>query len=169
MQGWEIAHWLISLKSNEQLWAIRSVRSRQMSDCEPISGCSWQMGDCDRIAQIAHDKWATVSNLLRWLMINEQMSDSLKKLWLKKSKILFFSMFYICLLFKKISDSLIPTFLVSESSGRSPKKSDVSESLRLLIKNEGPWVIRSGGSPKMSEWVNRLFFIEQIAHFFAKN
>ena len=26
---------------------------------------------------------------------NERMSDSLKKIWLKKSKILFFSMFYI--------------------------------------------------------------------------
>ena len=36
---------LISLKSNEQLWAIRSDRSRQMSDCE-------------RIAQVARDKWA---------------------------------------------------------------------------------------------------------------
>ena len=71
-------------------------------------------------------------------MINEQMSDSLKKLWLKKSKILFFSMFYIGFLFKKISDSLIPSFFVSESSGRSPKMSDVSESLRLLIKNERP-------------------------------
>ena len=42
MQGWEFTHSLISLKSNEQLWAIRS---RQMSDCE-------------QIAQVAQDKWA---------------------------------------------------------------------------------------------------------------
>ena len=28
-------------------------------------------------------------------MINERMSDSLKKVWLKKSKILFLSMFYM--------------------------------------------------------------------------
>ena len=36
-QGWEfahslIAHLLISLKSNERLWAIRSGRSEEMSD-----------------------------------------------------------------------------------------------------------------------------------------
>ena len=47
-QGWEFAHsliLLISLKSIEQLWAICSDRSRQMSDLE-------------RFAQVAHDKWA---------------------------------------------------------------------------------------------------------------
>ena len=79
-QGWEFAHSLIahrsfahsliSLKSNEQLWAIRSDRSRQMSNCE-------------QIAQVAYDIWATVSDSLRSLMINERMSDSLKKIWLK--------------------------------------------------------------------------------------
>ena len=79
-QGWEFAHLLISLKSNARLWAIRSDRSRQMSNCE-------------QIAQVAHDIWATVSDSLRSLMINERMSDSLKKFGLKKSKILFFSMF----------------------------------------------------------------------------
>ena len=31
-QGWEFAHLLILLKSNEQLWAIRSDHSRQMRD-----------------------------------------------------------------------------------------------------------------------------------------
>ena len=81
-QVWEFAHSLISLKSNEGLWAIHSDRSRQMSDCE-------------RIAQVAQAKWATVSDSLRSLMINEQMSNSLKKICLTKSKILFFNMFYI--------------------------------------------------------------------------
>ena len=52
------AHSLILLKSNELLWAIRSDRSRQMSNCE-------------RIAQVAQDKWATVSESLRSLMTNE--------------------------------------------------------------------------------------------------
>ena len=37
-----------SLKSNERLLAIHSDRSRKLSDCE-------------RISQVAHDKWATVS------------------------------------------------------------------------------------------------------------
>ena len=64
-RGWELAHLLIayslrSLKSNEQLWTIRSDRSGQMSDRE------W-------IAQVAHDKWAT-------------MSDSLKKNLTKRLK-----------------------------------------------------------------------------------
>ena len=53
------------------------------------------MSDCEQIDQVAHDKWATVSDSLRSLMINEQMSDLLKKIWLKKSKILFFGMFYM--------------------------------------------------------------------------
>ena len=70
---------LISLKSNELLWEIRSHRSRQMSDCE------W-------IAQVTQDKWATISNSLRSLRGNEQMSDSLEKFW---QKILFFSLSYI--------------------------------------------------------------------------
>ena len=93
VQGWEFAHSL-----------IHSFRSNQKSDCE-------------RFAQIAQDKWATVSELIRslrgnerswairsgrseemsdvseWLISltkNEQMSDLLKKIWLQKSKILFY-------------------------------------------------------------------------------
>ena len=46
--------------------------------------------------------------------------------------------------------------------------SDVSESLRG---NERWWANRSGCSPKMSEWVNRTFFLanRSFAHFRAKN
>ena len=105
-----------SLKSNERLWAIRSDRSRQMSDHEPI-------------AQGAQRKWATVSNSLRSLRGNEEMSDSLKKFWLTKSKILFFylfSKFYIRFCIEKMSESLISSFLVS----------DVSESLISLKSTE---------------------------------
>ena len=53
------AHLLILLKSNEQLWALRSDRSRQMSDHEQIS-------------QVAQRKWVTVSDSLRLLRGNEQ-------------------------------------------------------------------------------------------------
>ena len=53
------------------------------------------MSEREGITQVPQDKWATVSDLLKSLMINEQMSDLLTKFWLKKSKILFFSMFYI--------------------------------------------------------------------------
>ena len=56
-------------------------------------------------------------------------------------------------------------------SGRSPKMSDVSKSLRSLTKNEQPWVNRSGRSTKMSKWLNCSFFWANcsIAHFRAKN
>ena len=53
------------------------------------------MSDRERIAQVAQDKWATVSDLLRLLRGNERINDTLKKISLNKSKILFFSMFYI--------------------------------------------------------------------------
>ena len=64
-----------------------------------------------------------MSDSLRSLMINERFAQ---KFLAKKSKILFFSMFYIHFLFKKMSDSLIPSFLVS----------DGSELLRSLTKKE---------------------------------
>ena len=96
------AHSLRSLKSNERLWVLHWY-------------CSGQMRDCERIAQVAHVKRATLSKSLR---------------------------------------SLILSFLTS----------DVSESLRLLNKNEWceqvsqvahqkwvMWANRSGCSPKMSE------------------
>ena len=73
---------LRSLKTNEWPWANCSGRLEEMSARE-------------RISQFAQDKWATVSDLLGSLRGNEQMCNSLKTFWLKKSKILFFSMFYI--------------------------------------------------------------------------
>ena len=82
LQGWEFAqcsfaqiaqikqatvsYLFRSLMTNEQLWANRSGRSCQKSNRE------W-------ITQVAHDNWDTMSDSLRLLMINEQMSDSLKK------------------------------------------------------------------------------------------
>ena len=53
------AHLLKITHFDEQLWAICSDRSGQMSDCE-------------RIAQVSHDKEATVSESLRSLMTKEQ-------------------------------------------------------------------------------------------------
>ena len=63
-----IAHFLISLKSNDRLWAIGSDRSRQLSDCE-------------RIAQVAQDKWGTVSEWLRSLMTNEGFAQVAHDKW----------------------------------------------------------------------------------------
>ena len=121
------------------------------------------MSNHEQIAQIAQDKWATVSDSLRLRMINVWMSDLRKKIWLKKSKILFFCMFYIVFLLKKWaigSFSLFWWAMWSNRSGRSPKMSEVSKSLRSLTKNEQPWAIRSGYSEEMSDHER----IAQVAH-----
>ena len=81
------------------------------------------------------------------------MSDSLNNIWLNKSKILFFSKFYIRFLFLKMSDSLIPSFLMS----------NVSESLRSLTKNEQRERITQVAYQK---WANERTarFFERISH-----
>ena len=125
-QGWEFAYWFITH------WLIYSFCSNQMKDCEPI-------------AQVDQNKWATVSDSLRSLMMNERMSDLLKNCWLKKSKILLFSMFYIGFFYLKneqFAHSLF--FWWAMWAGHSPKMSKVSESLRSLTKNERLWAIRTG-------------------------
>ena len=86
-----------------------------------------------------------------------------------------------------MSDSLIPSFLMSNVSEllRSLTKNErceriaqvahqklgtMSDSLRLLTKNEQTWANSSGRSPKMSKWANRSFFWENrsFAHFWEK-
>ena len=74
---WSFAHLLQLLRTNEWMWAIHSGRSGQMSNCE-------------RIAQVPHDKWANVSNSLRLLRTNEPMSESLS-FFLSKSLIFSFA------------------------------------------------------------------------------
>ena len=58
-----MSHLLRLLRKNEQMWAIPSGHSGQMSDCE----------------RIAQDKWANVSNLLRLLSTKEWISKLLTK------------------------------------------------------------------------------------------
>ena len=42
------------------------------------------MSDREQITQVPQDKWATISDSLRSLRENEQMSDLLKKILAKK-------------------------------------------------------------------------------------
>ena len=91
------------------------------------SGRSCQKSDREQIAQVAHDKSATVSNLLRSLMIKEWIRELLCLFWANRSfavsltktekrairsknliKIVFFGTFFVG--FKKKSDSLILSF-----------------------------------------------------------
>ena len=113
-----------------------------------------------------------MSNLLRSLMINEQIAcffwaNSSFALLLTKNEWFAFKnmtkIVYFDTLFKKTSNLLIPSFLMS----------NVSKSLRLLTKNEWceriaqvdhqKWVTMSELLTKMIKWVNRSF-LEQIAH-----
>ena len=89
---------LRSLRTNERLWANCSGRSCQKSDFE-------------RIAQVTHDKSA-----------NERFAQKNLTKMIK-------SYFFVCFLYvkKKLSESLIPSFLMSY----------LSKWLRSLTKNEG--------------------------------
>ena len=49
------------------------------------------------------------------------------------------------------------------------KWSTLGDSLRLLTKNEWPWVHCSGCAPKMSEWLGFFLMNRSFANFFAKN
>ena len=121
------------------------------------------MSDCKGITKVTHDKWATVSNLLGSLMINEwiahfwgtcsgcsfahkKTSDSLKKIWLKSY---FLVRFFISL--KKTSDSLMPSFLMSS----------VSVSLSSVTKIE--WCEWTAQVAHL-KWAN-----ERIVGFFSKS
>ena len=125
------------------------------------------MSDCERFPQIAQDKSATVSESLRSLGGNEQMSDSLKKCWLKKSKILFY---YV---WQKVFKKKIPKKWVNRSFLliSSFLVSDVSESLISLKSNEQCEWIAHFGHQKWVTMSDLLRLIrgnercEQIAHF----
>ena len=129
----------------------RSFRSNQSSYCE-------------RFAQIAQDKWATVSKLLRSLKTNERpwaIRSGCSEEMAKKSKILFFSMFYIRFFYLK-NERIAHSLFFGE---RCEWIAQVAHQKWAM------WANRSGRSPKMSEWVNRSFFWANcsFAHFWAKN
>ena len=130
------------------------------------------MSNSEQIAQVAHDKWVTVSDSLRLLMINERMSESLvfgenllfAHSLTKNKQFTFFVRF--CPFFVSLKKTAIPSFplfywaLWVNCSGRSPKMSNVSESLRLLTKHE-----RMGES---LVFLSKLLFRSLFAHFFLQ-
>ena len=87
-------------------------------------------------------------------MINEQMSHSLKKCWLHKSKIFFFLVCFIYIFF----------YLKNEQFAHSLFFGERCEQIAQVTHQKwGMWASRSDRSPKMSDqkWAN-----EQIACFF---
>ena len=95
------------------------------------------MSDCERFAQIAPDKWPTVTEPMAQVAHVKRPTKIVKSyVW-----------YVFCTFF--MSDSLISSFLMS----------DVSESLRSLTKNEWPWVICSGRSEEMSDVSESLFLL----------
>ena len=119
------------------------------------------MSDCERFAQNAQDKWATVSELLRLLRRNErpwanrsgrsrQMSyhERFAQVAQRIAHFLFFG--EGCEWITQVAHQKWAMW--GNHSGCLPKMSD----------HERSWVYRSGHSPKMSKWVNHNFF-ERIA------
>ena len=105
----DVSESLRSLTKNEQPWAIRSHRSEEFAGNSLIRSsliCSFRsfvLSDCEQFAQIAQDKWATVSESLRSLKTNERpwaIRSGRAEKWAnerfaqknlaKKSKILFY-------------------------------------------------------------------------------
>ena len=176
---------LKSLMTKERLWANGSGHSPKMNQLLVFSRagnlliCSSlirsfhlnQMSVYERFAQIAQDKWATVSKALRSLISKEwpwangsgrswQMSHRERYAqvahdkWANERfaqkilvKILFFSMFYM-------------GFLILKNEWFTHS---------LFFNELCKWIAQ--GSPKMSQWANCLFFWANcsFAHFFAKN
>ena len=137
------------------------------------SGHSWQMSHHERFAQVAHDKWANerfAKNVLtktiffgtlfvrkkktraHSLFLKRDVSESLRSLRSLTKKWATMEQFTQVIHQKWAT--------MSEMLRSFTKNEQMSESLRSLTKNEQLWVIRSGHSPKMSDWER----IAQVAH-----
>ena len=139
------------------------------------SGRSGQMSDCDRIAQVAHEKWANVSDLLRSLRTNERQIARFCSKWfilsfahkIIRKKLYFCTLFTVFYKFKKKTKNLL---IPSEQSERiaqvaQDKWATMSDSLRSLRRNERSWANRSGRSLFSFLAINKRFapkFDEQI-------
>ena len=114
------------------------------------------MSNSEQIAQVAHDKWVTVSDSLRLLMINERMSESLV-FWenllfahslTKNKQFTFFVRF--CPFFVSLKKQLFPhsLFFIKRYEWIA----------QVAYQKWAMWANRSGCSPNMSEWANHSFF-----------
>ena len=145
----------------------------------------WQKCGHEWFAHVAHDKRANeqialffeqIAHSLFW---SQKASYLLKKMWRK---------WYFFCTFKKTSDSLIPSFLISDVSeslrsltknepceqiaqGTHQKRATMSDLLRLLTKNEQSEQIAQVVHQKLATMSNLLRSLnknEQIAHFLKK-
>ena len=72
---------LRSLRTNERLWANRS-------------GCSWEMSDHERFAQVAHDKWANERVAKNFLTKSLKSYFLVRFLYVKKPEQFAHSLFF---------------------------------------------------------------------------
>ena len=75
------------IKKSDCKW-FAQIAQDKWATVSKLLRCSEELSDRERIAQVAQDKWATVSELLRSLKTNDQFAQ----IFLAKSKILFLSM-----------------------------------------------------------------------------
>ena len=105
------------------------------------------MSNCERIAQVPQDQWATVSKSLRSLMTNERFAQ---KVWLIKSRKNFFCMFYIGILFLK-NERFAHSLIFGERCERIAQ---------VAHQKWAMWVNCSCRTPKISDHER----IPQVAH-----
>ena len=134
------------------------------------------MSNCEQCAQVAQDKWATVSESLRLLMKNERFAQVTQDKWANERSTLFFEQIahFSLLLTKneqctqKNSKKSYFLYVFYSFFGSFLKKqticsfllNKVSESRRSLRANEQPWGIRSGWPEGMSDCEQ----IAQVTH-----
>ena len=108
------------------------------------------MSNCERIAQVAQDKWATVSDFLRSLMINELMSNSLKKKAICSFALLSWATWANCSQlsnFLTVANLSWATWAISSQLLICPEGSEQIAQSRFL-----QWALLSKWA--MSEWAN---------------
>ena len=129
------------------------------------------MSDCEWIAQVPHVKKATVSDALRSLMINEQMSEAL--VFLSESLICSFAHKKRAIWSKNLPkivflERFLKFFFIKRAICSFPQ---------VTYQKWVMWANRSGQSPKMSKWANdriacflsKSLIRSLFAHCFAKN
>ena len=70
----DVSKSLRSLTKNERCERIAQVAHQKWAMWANRSGCSPKMSDHERLAQVAHQKWATLSKSLRSLTKNERIA-----------------------------------------------------------------------------------------------
>ena len=127
---WEAGLWIRSFAHCLFVHLLRLLRSNERL-CVICSDHSGQMSDCERIAPVAHDKWATVSELL--VFFSKALISSFAKKNEQFAQFFLTKIVFVRTFFCTFFESLRKTERFAHSLFLM---SEVSELLRSLTKNE---------------------------------